>query len=102
MCPGDRDARVDRQRDGKSPEKSCAQQPGQEAVLPTGDRIRNETIAEKHEDEDAQHFAQVLFRPAFFRYRHVSSSFDCVVRRQLAVCPLSIPPPWPARATKKP
>src|SRR5437588_3717320 len=81
MSARDRAAGVDREGDRKSPEKSRGQQPGQEAVLAARHRIRNEAVAEKNEDEDAEHLAHVLFSPAFFRYRHVSSSFDNVVHR---------------------
>src|SRR2546421_3279370 len=71
MCPRDRPARVDGQRDRESPEESRGEQPGQEAVLATGYRIGDEAVAQEDEDEDAEHLPQVLFSPAFFGYRHL-------------------------------
>src|SRR6266699_6945093 len=70
MSARDRSARVDRQGDRESPEKSRPEQPGQEAISVAGDGISDETVAQEDQNEDAKHLPEVLFSPAFFGYRH--------------------------------
>src|SRR5437899_6731383 len=93
MSARDRSARVDREGDRESPEKSRPEQPGQEAISVAGDGIGDETVAQEDQNENAEHLAEVLFSPAFFGYRHSFSSSSLTKSRAMTPARWSRSPP---------